>query len=188
MARSIFQFAVSTFIVVQGVSRRVGTLPCHVAQPQRTLFLNTAKIRSVTCQISVSELYTRTCTDQNPDGPKRDKKTDRLTRIFVGQRRMVILCQPELVLFPACCCVIVSRLVCCFRYSWCVARLMRAGPRRDWPRRKPFRTKHPYHRLIFFKKAYTNGTLNTLPTCQNLNGFPRFQPRSQAYKKKGLAT
>ena len=78
-------------------------------------------------------------------------------RIFVGQRRMVILCRPELVLFPTCCCVIIYmlRLVCCFRYSWCVTRLIRAGPRRDLPRRRPSRTKHPYHRLAsFFSKSH----------------------------------
>ena len=54
------------------------------------------------------------------------------------------------------------RLVCCFRYSWRVTRLIRAGPRRDWPRRKPFeafRTKHPYHRLAsFFHNPYTNNS------------------------------
>ena len=105
-------------------------------------------IRNFTSRISVSEPYT--CTDQNPDGPKRDEKTDRHTRIFVGQRRMVILCRPELVLFPTCCCIIMFRHVCCFRYSWCVVRLMRAGRRPDWPQRKPFRTKHPYHRLASF--------------------------------------
>ena len=105
-------------------------------------------IRNFTSRISVAELYT--CTDQNPDGPKRDKKTDRHTRIFVGQRRMAILCRPELVLFPACCCVIMLRLVCCFRYSWCVTRLMWAGRRPDCPWRKPFRTKHPYHRPASF--------------------------------------
>ena len=31
---------------------------------------------------------------------------------------------PELVLFPTCCCVIIFLLFCCFRYSWCVTRLM----------------------------------------------------------------
>ena len=136
-------------INVQGVSRRFGTLH-HVP----------VSCGAVTADVVFkcrddSELYT--CTDQNPDGPKRDEKTDRHTRSFVGQRRMAILCRPELVLFPACCCVIMFRLVCCFRYSWCVPRLMRAGPRRDWPRRKCFRTRRPYHRLAsFFPKPHTN--------------------------------
>ena len=35
-------------------------------------------------------------------------------------------------LFPTCCCSIMFRLVCCFGYSWCVARLMRPGPGPDW--------------------------------------------------------
>ena len=52
---------------------------------------------------------------------------------------------PELVLFPTCCCVIMFLLFGCFRYSWCVTRLIRDGPRRDRTRRKPFRPKHPHH-------------------------------------------
>ena len=117
---------------------------------QRSRLKKFVTIRNCTC------VLTKTQTDR-----KGTKKTDRHTQIFVGQRRMAILCRPELVLFPACCCVIMLRLVYCFRYSWCVARLMRAGPRPDWPRRKPFRTKYPYHRLasFFSKKRMHTGSL-----------------------------
>ena len=128
-------------------------------------------------QSSMTAHY-NTHVDQNPgrnayvdqNGPKRDEKTDRHTRIFVGQRRMVILCRPELVLFPTCCCVIMFRLVCCFRYSWCVARLMRAGRRPDWPRRKPFRTKYPYHRLASFESR-TRKQVPTTGGSDNHAGF-----------------
>ena len=108
-------------------------------------------------------------------------------------------------LFPTCCCSIMFRLVCCFGYSWCVSRLLRHGPGPDWQwPTKDVSNIHVWTRFEFFsdyinKKnnhmlllrsccfwvgiGCTNGTLNTLPTCQNLNVCPQENNNMCAFDK-----